>query len=283
MLICSDSQSTLAALNTGPLRQRERALEIIWDKLLDLTSPTPNSPGLRIHLQFVYSHCGLPCNDRVDKLAGLALDYIHSYKPADPTQRWLTDVMTKCWSYFRSRRLLNFTDEARIGFARDALVPPKWRNMEPGGVRRKEVWFARLRTGELTEHGRFPRRMGVYGNMDCRWCCPDTSILRLLPNAQDNNSAQDTSEAPLSLGAFIQYFRDYVTLHGPSDELRPEAQREIILVPPHERITYRICPYCVENRRPRFTQKGGIMELRRHVMSCSRRSWPPNVYNHCPD
>ena len=71
--------------------------------------------------------------------------------------------MTKCWPYFRSRRLLNFTDEARIVLARDALVPPKWRNM-----------------------------------------------------------------------------------------------------------AYRIYPYCV-NRRPRFTQKGGIMELRRHVMSCSRR------------
>ena len=62
---------------------------------------------------------------------------------------------------------------------------------------------------------------------------------------------QDMGEAPLSLGAFIQYFSDNVTLHGPSDELRAEAQREILLVPSHERITY--SPYCVENRKTKTT------------------------------
>ena len=182
--------------------------------------------------------------------------------------------MTKCWSYFRSRRLQTFTDEGRID-SPEALVAPRWRTITPGGARRQEVWFVRLRTGELTEHARFPRRTGVYGNMDCRWCCPDTSELRLLPHDHDVDLVHDTSDPPLSLGAFKQYFQDYLRLYGPSDNLRDEAKRQILLVPPHERITYRICPYCVENRRPMFSFNGGIMGLRRHVTTCTRR--PPDA------
>ncbi|KAF0290571.1 putative RNA-directed DNA polymerase from transposon BS [Amphibalanus amphitrite] len=67
VVICTDSQSALAALREGPAAQSSPLGSEIWDALRRLTTG-----GRRIHLQWVPSHCGLGGNEEADRLAGEA-------------------------------------------------------------------------------------------------------------------------------------------------------------------------------------------------------------------
>ncbi|KAF0302217.1 putative RNA-directed DNA polymerase from transposon BS [Amphibalanus amphitrite] len=67
VVICTDSQSALAALREGPAAQSSPLGSEIWDALRRLTTG-----GRRIHLQWVPSHCGLGGNEETDRLAGEA-------------------------------------------------------------------------------------------------------------------------------------------------------------------------------------------------------------------
>ena len=63
--IVSDSQSALAALELGPVRQRDGRLDRIWHGFVDLARRF----GLRFALFFAYSHCGWREMDHVDEIA----------------------------------------------------------------------------------------------------------------------------------------------------------------------------------------------------------------------
>jgi ribonuclease HI len=84
LMVVTDSQSTIAALAQGPILTRgDTLLHSIWSLLLKMTSC-----GLRIHFQFVYGHCGLTRNERVDRHADLAakMQCLH------PQPTWHGDV-----------------------------------------------------------------------------------------------------------------------------------------------------------------------------------------------
>jgi ribonuclease HI len=66
----SDSQSFLAALETGPNAPTQWLEAEAWRILHTLTSQFK----VRLRFVFVFAHCGLPRGDRVDELASAALD-----------------------------------------------------------------------------------------------------------------------------------------------------------------------------------------------------------------
>ena len=61
VVICTDSQSALAALREGPMGQKTplSASRAVWGALASLAGP-----ARRVHLQWVPSHCGVACNER---------------------------------------------------------------------------------------------------------------------------------------------------------------------------------------------------------------------------
>ncbi|PWV05977.1 putative RNase H [Trypanosoma cruzi] len=64
LLVVTDSQSLLAALNKGPLSQTDWTEDQIWQRLLTLTCA-----GWSVHLQFCYGHCGAYANELADQYA----------------------------------------------------------------------------------------------------------------------------------------------------------------------------------------------------------------------
>ncbi|RNC55947.1 RNaseH, partial [Trypanosoma cruzi] len=64
LLVVTDSQSLLAALNKGPLSQTDWTEDQIWQRLLTLTCA-----GWSVHLQFCYGHCGVHANELADQYA----------------------------------------------------------------------------------------------------------------------------------------------------------------------------------------------------------------------
>ena len=70
ILIVSDSQSSISALESGPLNQITYINSYIWKKLLILISKYHFN---NISFQFVYSHCGIMKNEMVDQLASDSL------------------------------------------------------------------------------------------------------------------------------------------------------------------------------------------------------------------
>ena len=64
VIVLTDSQSALAALAKGPLRQTDIAMCEIWKLLLDLAKRVKH-----VTFQHVFSHCGLKYNDQADELA----------------------------------------------------------------------------------------------------------------------------------------------------------------------------------------------------------------------
>ena len=79
IVICTDSQSALAALRGGAPAQSSPLGRDIWGSLLLLASG-----GRRVHLQWVPSHCELPGNEHADKLAREASALSQSGVPVDP-------------------------------------------------------------------------------------------------------------------------------------------------------------------------------------------------------
>ena len=72
LLVCSDSQSQIKALATGPLLVREVLEDSIWKTLVSLVD---DSVGLsKVVFQWIPAHCGVPRNESVDQYAAACLE-----------------------------------------------------------------------------------------------------------------------------------------------------------------------------------------------------------------
>ncbi|XP_043212634.1 uncharacterized protein LOC122376759 [Amphibalanus amphitrite] len=78
VVICTDSQSALAALREGPAAQHSPLGGAIWRALRGLTAG-----GRQVHLQWVPSHCGLEGNERADSIAKEASNLAQDQAPID--------------------------------------------------------------------------------------------------------------------------------------------------------------------------------------------------------
>ncbi|PWV11262.1 putative RNase H [Trypanosoma cruzi] len=88
LLVVTDSQSLLAALNKGPLSQTDWTEDQIWQRLLTLTCA-----GWSVHLQFCYGHCGVHANELADQYATQTMA-TGKYTEQGIAPLWHTDLLT---------------------------------------------------------------------------------------------------------------------------------------------------------------------------------------------
>ncbi|PWV15228.1 putative RNase H [Trypanosoma cruzi] len=88
LLVVTDSQSLLAALNKGPLSQTDWTEDQIWLRLLTLTRA-----GWSVHLQFCYGHCGVHANELADQYATQTMAS-GQYTEQGIAPLWHTDLLT---------------------------------------------------------------------------------------------------------------------------------------------------------------------------------------------
>ncbi|PWV00903.1 putative RNase H [Trypanosoma cruzi] len=88
LLVVTDSQSLLAALNKGPLSQTDWTEDQIWQRLLTLTCA-----GWSVHLQFCYGHCGVHANELADQHATQTME-TGQYTEHGIAPLWHTDLLT---------------------------------------------------------------------------------------------------------------------------------------------------------------------------------------------
>ena len=173
ILICTDSQSSLSALSTGPLNQDDEVADDCWNRLLQLTKR-----GYRIHLQFLYAHCGVLRNEAVDKAAALA----RRERGLDRTPTWWKDrIRAVNRTLYGSRR-----DEADLTTPRESVLgykPTIHQSDAPRGTSKRASCF---RCGETVDLGIFRRRLKIDKALPCRWCRPDVhESLRSAPDEGD--------------------------------------------------------------------------------------------------
>ncbi|EKF26052.1 hypothetical protein MOQ_010271 [Trypanosoma cruzi marinkellei] len=87
LLVVTDSQSLLAAINKGPLRQTDWTEDRIWQRLLTLTCT-----GWPVHLQFCNGHCGVHANELADRYATQTIQ-TGNYTEHGVAPIWHTDLL----------------------------------------------------------------------------------------------------------------------------------------------------------------------------------------------
>eukprot|EP00756_Hemistasia_phaeocysticola_P039021 Hpha_TRINITY_DN16794_c6_g2::TRINITY_DN16794_c6_g2_i8::g.78975::m.78975 len=66
--ICTDSRAAICRLERGAALQRDKAGQQVWELLATLCE---EFPGASVHVQFVYSHCGVEGNEQADAAAAV--------------------------------------------------------------------------------------------------------------------------------------------------------------------------------------------------------------------
>ncbi|RNE99647.1 L1Tc protein [Trypanosoma cruzi] len=88
LLVVTDSQSLLAALNKGPFSQTDWTEDQIWQRLLTLTCA-----GWSVHLQFCYGYCGVHANELADQHAAQTMA-TGQYAEQGIASMWHTDLLS---------------------------------------------------------------------------------------------------------------------------------------------------------------------------------------------
>ncbi|KAF0287014.1 hypothetical protein FJT64_014494 [Amphibalanus amphitrite] len=146
VVICTDSQSALAALREGPAAQHSPLGGAIWRALRGLTAG-----GRQVHLQWVPSHCGLEGNERADSIAKEASNLAQDQAPIDvqtahrAAARVARARTIQAWPAGWFRRLTG-----------DRLPPAV-----AGGDRSAAVDVHQLRAGHWTSSTQWRHRVGL--------------------------------------------------------------------------------------------------------------------------
>ena len=201
VLLFTDSQSTLAGLASGPLRQRSHVLERIWTRLRQV------SFFRNIHLQFIYAHCGISHNETVDGVAGLRLERLINGQERQPdppplrelagvrrvlVEKWQLNWQNRMASDAAARTAEGKTPHPRLSSCR-GLHPSRAVELESMS-RPDAVLVRQLRVGETVAAGTFRARL--YHLADdwrrCRWCGGATeTIIHLFDHCQAVEQARE--------------------------------------------------------------------------------------------
>ena len=160
ILIFTDSQSSVAAIATGPISHRVNAQteDRCWSHLRQLTDL-----GVKVHFQFIYSHCNTRRNELADTHASKALDLCYERRAC-----WITDKRR-----FIERRIQeDWEKETALQVThRSTIFGDTTIQLDRHQSREATTRLARLRVGESLDLGILRRRMHLDRSMACRWCC----------------------------------------------------------------------------------------------------------------
>ena len=161
LLVCTDSQSSLSLLQSGPEAQRTKISAHIWTLLLALAAE-----GAQVHLQWVPAHCGLPGNERADALAREAAELPQEDVPPD------AGAIVKAVARQAQK---DWTASWRPGLHREIMhgkLPAAVRDTD----RSTAVDVHQLRAGHWSGSRQYLHRIGKLPTEDCAQCedvnCP---------------------------------------------------------------------------------------------------------------
>ena len=204
LLLCTDSQSLVAALGCGPIHQKNKLESEVWKKFLLLIEGRKIS---KIVVQFVSSHCGVVRNELADKLAGEAMLKLSS------KQKEASIPIMAVKSMVKSGMRNVFQDNLNQDRHRYGLASSRFTDLRKSCKlsREDETLLSQLRTGESRMMGVLRSRLGI-GSELCRWCnihketiqhvyseCENTKLnyLKLKMNVKDVKVLFDNPELGL--------------------------------------------------------------------------------------
>jgi len=171
ILVCTDSQSQVKALETGPLLVGEVLQDNIWKTLVDLVS---DSVGLaKIVIQWIPGHCGLARNESVDRYAEQCFNTaaIQAVQQSQPIPLSGVVALLKCKA--RAAWLSRGCSEVRTRLI-GPVVPSQ--KLSSGLSRADETLLSQLRTGHHRSAGPLWRHLEPNRARTCRWCQAADSV-----------------------------------------------------------------------------------------------------------
>ncbi|KAF0293920.1 hypothetical protein FJT64_008318 [Amphibalanus amphitrite] len=157
IIICSDSQASLATLRGGPAAQTSPLGAAIWEHMAALVA----GGDRRVHLQWVPSHCELEGNERVDAIAKEAATLPQQGVPVD-----VRTVYRAASRMARKEAISNWPD----GWYRrlmDGHLPAPLPSTTPREV---AVDVHQLRAGHWSGSAQYLHRIGRNPGRDCAQC-----------------------------------------------------------------------------------------------------------------
>ena len=173
ILVCTDSQSVVLALEKGHLCQDNDMTDRVWKTLLDLLDPKVGVA--RIVVQWVPGHSLLPKNEFIDEYAKSQLTNLKRVQKKVP----ISYEGIKSWSIFKAYTKWSSSPgsssrERLIGTFRTSLP------LSSGLSRADETLLSQLRTGQCRLAGPLWRHLSNEQRL-CRWCgLSDETIPHLL-------------------------------------------------------------------------------------------------------
>ena len=158
ILICTDSQSTIKALQRGPLVKNHNLQMSIWKSLMVIAKKC------KITIQFVAAHCGTIKNEKADQAANTVFDRIDA-KNADIGLESVVAAVKKRVAEMWAKGTSKDTFRARV------MEDCRGSICNRLNLSRKEnSIISQLRCGECRSLGTYPRRVGIIEDPKCRWC-----------------------------------------------------------------------------------------------------------------
>ena len=135
IIVCTDSQGVITALQNGPVRQRDTQLAAIWKSIYALYQ----NGAKRVVFQWIPSHCGIPRNESADTAARQALTTYGRI-----TQRKVPVRYQNIVSYYKEKNKAHYLSELqRKPNIRSALTTaPANLNNDNSLGRRRQVKLA---------------------------------------------------------------------------------------------------------------------------------------------
>ena len=167
IIVYTDSQGLITALEKGPVRQRDAHLATIWKSLYLLYELGVK----RVVFQWIPSHCGIPRNENADAAAREALT---SY--GTNTQRRVPVRYQNIVSYYREKNKAHYQTALQTNHSIRSALTTAPANLSQGNTlgRRSQVKLAQLRTGVSNSMGWYQRLIDggfrAGHNRRCRWC-----------------------------------------------------------------------------------------------------------------
>ena len=163
ILICTDSQSSIKALMTGPIDQREKLPSYIWYQLLQLSKRSVS----KVTFQFTASHCGIERNELVNSEADKTLIKCAMEQARVPIP--LAAIKAKIKQHVKNGWLSQL-DPLKARYA--AACPRSTKLLDLSKVMNREdmVLSAQLRTGHCKLIGQLRYKIVKDSSPLCRWC-----------------------------------------------------------------------------------------------------------------